>query len=315
MLFFLLRRLAALVLTLFVSSMAIFGSLYLVPGDPAVFLTSSTKVTPDQLDALRTEYGLDKGPVERYVDWLGGAVHGDFGLSLQYRENVGHLLATRLPTTGLLVLYAGLLILVAGLVIGMVGALRRGVVDRILLLGISTSVATPVFVVAVLLLAIFAVGLGWFPATGSGEGFSGRLWHLTLPAFALALSLAGALARIARASFIEALGRDHVTVARSRGVPEPQVIRRHVVRNAMGPIVTVAGLLIAGLIVSTTIVETAFGLNGIGSLLQVSVARQDFPVVQAISLLVVATFLVCNTVVDVLYPFIDPRVASWRRVV
>jgi peptide/nickel transport system permease protein len=313
-LLFLFRRLGALALTLFISSVVIFGSLYLVPGDPAVFLAGSTKVTPDQLDTLRTEHGLDRPPVERYLDWLGGVVHGDFGQSLQYHESVGHLLATRIPTTGLLVIYAGILVVAAGIAVGLVGALRRGLVDRILLLGISASVATPVFVVAVLLLAVFAVGLGWFPATGSGEEFTDRLWHLTLPAFALALSLAGALARIARASFVEALGRDHVLVARSRGVRESQVVRRHVVRNAMGPVATVSGLILAGLIVSTTIVESAFGLNGIGSLLQTSVARQDFPVVQAISLLVVATFLVCNTVVDVLYPFIDPRVASWRKV-
>ena len=314
MLFFLVRRTAALALTLFVSSAVIFGSLYLVPGDPAIFLAGSTKATPDQLDALRTEYGLDRSPFTRYVDWLGGAVRGDFGRSLQYHENVGHLLAARVPTTGLLVIYAGLLILIMGLLVGMVSALRPGFVDRILLLGISTSVATPVFVVAVLLLGVFAVGLGWFPATGAGDGFMDRLWHLTLPAIALAFSLAGALARIARASFVEALGRDHVLVARSRGVPEAEVVRRHVVRNAMGPIATIAGLLIAGLIVSTTIVENAFGLNGIGALLETSVARQDFPVVQAISLLVVAAFLVCNTVVDVLYPFIDPRVASWKKI-
>lgn len=312
MLTFLVRRLGALALTLLVSSAAIFGSLYLVPGDPAVFLAGSTKVTPQQLDALRIEHGLDQPPVERYVDWLGSALRGDFGQSLQYHESVGHLLAARLPTTGILVVYAGVLIGVVGLLLGLVSALKRGFVDRILLVGTSAAVATPVFVVAVLLLAVFAVGLDWFPATGAGEGLIGRLWHLTLPAVALSLSLAGALARIARASFIEALGRDHVLVARSRGVPEPQVVRRHVVRNALGPIATIAGLLIAGLIVSTTIVETAFGLGGIGSLLQVSVARQDFPVVQAISLLVVAAFLICNTIVDVLYPFIDPRVASWR---
>lgn len=313
MLWFIGKRLAALALTLWVSSVLIFGSLYLIPGDPAIFLAGSNKATPEQIDALRTEYHLDDPPVRRYLDWLGGALHGDFGQSLQYKESVGHLLESRLSTSLTLVVFAGVLILVGGFFLGLIAALKRGVVDRAILVGVSAAVATPVFVTAVLLLAVFSVRLGWFPATGAGEGFWDRLWHLTLPAVALALSLIGAVARISRSSFVDSLGREHVTVARSRGVPERQVVRRHVVRNGLGPVATISGLVIAGLIVATTIVETAFGLSGIGSLLQTSVARQDYPVVQAISLLVVAAFLVCNTVVDLLYPFIDPRVASWRR--
>lgn len=312
MVFFIGRRLGSFVLTMLVSSLAIFGSLYLVPGDPAIFLAGSTKATPAQLDALRTTYHLDDPFLTRYLDWLGGALHGDFGQSLQYKEDVGHLLLTRLPTSGALIVYAGVLILVGGLVLGLVAALKRGATDRAILIGISAAVATPVFVSAVLMLAVFSVGLGWFPATGAGSGPLDRLWHLTLPATALALSLVGAVARVARASFVDSLSRDHVSVARSRGVPERQVIRRHVVRNALGPIATISGLVIAGLIVTTTIVESAFGINGIGSLLESSVGRQDFPVVQAISLIVVGAFLLCNLLVDLLYPLIDPRVASWR---
>ena len=309
---FIARRLGALVLTLFVSSLLIFGSMYLVPGDPAIFLAGSSKATPAQIDALRTEYHLDDSFGHRYVEWLGGAMRGDFGQSLQYKEDVSHLLLTRLPTSLTLVVFAGLLIMVGGLTLGLVAALKRGVVDRVILLLISAAVATPIFVTSVLMLALFSVGLGWFPATGSGEGLFDRLWHLTLPAVSLALALVGAVARIARASFVESISRDHVTVARSRGVPERQVVRRHVVRNGLGPVATISGLVIASLIVTTTIVETAFGLNGIGSLLQTSVSRQDFPVVQAISLMVVTAFLLCNSIVDVLYPFIDPRMASWR---
>ncbi|MEV6987062.1 ABC transporter permease [Sphaerisporangium sp. NPDC051017] len=313
MLLFAGKRLASLVLTMFVSSIVIFGSLYLVPGDPAVYLAGSDKVTPEQLDALRAEYNLDDPFLTRYVDWLGGVLHGNFGQSLQYKESVGHLLAGRIPTSGLLVAYAGVLILVVGLTMGLIGALNRGAIDRAVLVIISATIAMPVFVSAVLLLTVFSVELGWFPATGGGAGLLDRLWHLTLPAIALALSLSGAVARVARASFVDSVDRDHVAVARSRGIPERHVVRRHVVRNALGPVATMAGLVIAGLIVTTTIVETAFGLNGIGSLLQRSVAQQDFPVVQAISLVVVAAFLVCNTIVDLLYPIIDPRVASWRR--
>ena len=220
MLAFLGRRLGSLVLTLFVSSVLIFGSMYLVPGDPAIFLSGSSKTTPEQLDVLRSQYNLDDPLLQRYVEWLGGVLHGDFGQSLQYKVAVQDLIASRLPTTVTLIVLAGILILVGGFVLGLIAALKRGIVDKIILLGISAAVATPVFVVGVLLLAVFSVGLGWFPATGSGEGFADRLWHLTLPAIALALSLIGAVARIARSSFVENLNREHVTVARGRGRSE-----------------------------------------------------------------------------------------------
>lgn len=178
------------------------------------------------------------------------------------------------------------------------------------LAGVAAAVATatPTFVAAIGLLAFFSVGLGWFPATGAGTGLADRLWHLTLPATAMAIAAFGVLARVGNAAFTEELGREHVEVARSRGVSGAAVVGRHVVRNALAPMLTVVGLLFASLFVGTAVVETAFGLDGIGSLLVSSVSRRDFPVVQGIALIAVVLFVVVNTLVDMALPFIDPRV-------
>jgi len=155
---------------------------------------------------------------------------------------------------------------------------------------------------------VFTLTLHWFPAIGAGSGFTDRLWHLTMPAVALALAGTAYVARLTRSATNEELGREHVDTARGRGVPEPLIIRRHVLRNALIPITTVAGLTVAGLIAGSVVVENAFALNGLGSYLVTSVEQKDFPVVQAIALLLVAAFVVVNTIVDALYGLIDPRV-------
>ncbi len=154
------------------------------------------------------------------------------------------------------------------------------------------GIATPAFVAAIVLITVFAVNLGWFPVFGSGEGFWDRLWHLTLPAVALAFTWCAYVTQITKASVREELGREHVETARSRGIPWPLIVRRHVFRNALIPITTVAGLTVAGLIAGAVVVEQAFGLNGMGSFLVQSASQKDFAVVQAISLLLVTAFVV-----------------------
>ena len=193
-----------------------------------------------------------------------------------------------------------------------VGAVRGGGVARLATAVTSGAVATPPFVAAVVLLSVFAVGLGWFPVTGAGDWFLDRLWHMTLPALAMALVAFGVLARVAQATFVEQLRREHVEVARSRGVRTAAIFRRHVFRNSLGPVLTLVGLLVASLFVGTAVVETAFGINGIGSFLVTSVNAQDFPVVQAISLIGVTLFVVASTVVDLLLPVVEPGMRKER---
>ncbi|WP_214322541.1 ABC transporter permease [Nonomuraea sediminis] len=310
---FLVRRAAGLVATLAAASFAVFASVYLAPGDPASFLTQGRSASPAALAAIRAQYHLDDPFLVQYFKWVGGALTGDFGRSVQFRQDVLGLILARMPTTLFLVGYAGLLIVVAGLILGALAALRPGPVDRIVLIGTGVATATPSFVAAIGLISLFSVQLGWFPAFGNGEGLGDRVWHLTLPAAALALTFAGLLARVTRASMLEELGRDHVEVARSRGVAERAVIQRHVLRNSLGPISTVTGTVVAGLLVATSIVETAFGLSGVGQLLVSSVTVKDFPVVQATTVLIVVAFTLSNLLVDLVQPFIDPRLSHVGR--
>lgn len=310
---FAVRRLVEMAATLLGASFVVFGALYLAPGDPASFLLSGRSASPQALAAVRAQYHLDDPFFVRYFRWLGDIVQGDFGRSITYRTDVSRLLADRLPTTLLLVVMALVVVVVIGLALGWIAAVRGGGTDSTILIGTTLAVGTPSFVAAVLLQGLFAVKLGWFPSSGAGDGFADKLWHLTLPAIALALYLIGMLARVTRSTMLEALGSEHVTVARSRGVPERQVISRHVFRNSLGTILTTGGLIVSTLLICTILVETAFSIGGIGQLLELSTTTKDFPTVQAISLIVVALFMAVNLIVDLLLPLVDPRIALGTR--
>ena len=304
-------RLSGLVVTLFVTSFLVFSSLYIAPGDPVSFLLQGRSPSPAAVAAVKAQYGLDQPFLVQYLHWLGGVLHGDFGRSLEFRQDVGSLILARLPTTLMLVGMSAVLILVVGLGAGIVGALRAGrFADKSVLVLVTVFAAVPSFVAAILLISFFAVRLGWFPTYGRRQGLVDRLYHLTLPAIALSLTFVALLGRVTRSSMLDELGREHVEVAVSRGIPYRTVVRRHVLRNALGPISTISGLLVAGLLVSSAVVETAFGLDGIGSLLVQAVDKLDFPVVQALVLLVVAVFVLINGAIDLFYPLIDPRVAA-----
>ncbi|MFF2502607.1 ABC transporter permease [Streptomyces sp. NPDC058067] len=310
---FAVRRLAEMAATLLGASFVVFGALYLAPGDPASFLLSGRSASPQALAAIKAQYHLDDPFFVRYLHWLGDIVQGDFGRSITYRTDVSRLLADRLPTTLLLVMMALVVVAAIGLALGWIAAVRGGGIDSTVLVGTTLAVGTPSFVAAVLLQGLFAVKLGWFPSSGAGDGFGDELWHLTLPAIALALYLIGMLARVTRSTMLEALDSEHVTVARSRGVPERQVIRRHVFRNSLGTVLTTVGLIVSTLLICTILVETAFSIGGVGQLLELSTTTKDFPTVQAISLIIVALFMAVNLIVDLLLPLVDPRIALGTR--
>ncbi|APE26646.1 ABC transporter permease [Streptomyces venezuelae] len=299
--------------TLLVASFVVFGAMYLAPGNPASFLLSGRSASPEALAAVNAQYHLDDPFAVRYLNWLGDMLQGDFGRSLTYRTDVSRLLADRLPTTLLLIAMALVLVVALGLLLGRIAAVRGGATDSAVLVATTLAVGTPSFVAAVLLQGLFAVKLGWFPSGGAGAGLLDQIWHLTLPAIALALYLVGMLARVTRSAMLEALAGEHVTVARSRGVPERQVIRRHVLRNSLGTVLTTGGLIVSTLLVCTILVETAFSIGGIGQLLELSTTTKDFPTVQAISLVIVALFMAVNLVVDFLLPLVDPRITLGTR--
>lgn len=303
-----LGRIAALVVTLLVASFAVFGAVYLAPGSPLTFLTQGRTVSPDVLAALTHQYHLDRPFLAQYWLWLSGVVRGDLGSSIIYRQDVAGLVSARAGNTIFLVGCAAVVILLIGLSVGIVAGLRPGWLDTVLMLAATVAMAVPAFVGAIVLVFVFAVRLPWFPVFGSGGGLPDRLLHLVLPSLALALSSVAYVARLTRASVRAELRSEHVQTAVSRGLPYWLVMRRHVLRNAAIPIVTVTGLTVGSLLAGAVVIEQAFHLNGLGSYLVEAVSQKDFPVVQAISLIFVAAFIVLNTVVDLVYSALDPRV-------
>jgi peptide/nickel transport system permease protein len=302
-----------LVAALLVSSFVIFASLDLAPGNPLSSLSGGRTLPPEAQAQLRSQYHLDDPFLSRYWHWLTSALHGDLGTSIALREPVSSVIGERAGVTAALVVYAALLIVVLGVGLGLVSGLRRGVVDTSIVAVTSIFAAIPSFVAAIVLLSVFSVNLGWFPALGAGEGVGGRIEHLTLPAIALALSAMAVVVRVTRVSVRAELGREHVQTAISRGIPYPQVVRRHVLRNAAIPVTTIVGITITSLIALSAVVERAFNLNGLGAALVQAALSKDLAVVQGVALVFVVAFVVANALVDLLYAVLDPRVALGSR--
>ncbi|MFD5865601.1 ABC transporter permease [Agromyces sp. NPDC127015] len=311
---YVLKRLVALALVLLVSSFIVFSGMYLAPGSPEQFLVQGRTVSPEVLDAIRAQYGLDDPFLVRYWNWLIDVLHGDFGRSLLTQQDVSTLIESRLPTTLFLAAYAAILIVLLGVGLGILAATRSGAFEKVVVFGSNLGFAVPTFFAALVLMALFGANLGWFPVSGSGEGFADRVWHLTLPAIALAFPAIAVVARITRTAVREEQGAEHVVMAVARGVPKRIVLGRHTIRNSMLPVTTVIGTNIAGLLASAFVIEYAFTLDGIGSLLVNSVQKKDFAVVQAIALIMVLAFGLINLIVDLLYAVIDPRVRLAREV-
>ena len=304
-------RVVSLMATLVVASVAIYGALFLAPGDPATLLAGG-HVTPEVLAAIQRQEHLNQPFVLRYWDWFVGVLHGNLGSSFVYREPVTALLAGRLLNTVFLIVYASLVIIVGGVCLGLISALRRRL-GAVITVVTSVGLATPSFVAAIILITVFAVDLKWFPVFGAGTGFVDRLWHLTLPAIALATSWMAYVAQLTKSAASEELTKEHVETARSRGIKERHIVTRHVLRNAMIPIATVSGLTVAGLIAGDVVVEQAFGINGLGSFLVQAALQKDFASVQAVALILVAAFVVVNGIVDVWSLALDPRIRVGRR--
>ncbi|MCI2423870.1 ABC transporter permease [Saccharopolyspora sp. K220] len=308
------RRLGALVLTLAVSSFVIFAGMYAAPGDPLTFLIKNPEDrTPDRVAAVRAAYHLDDSFLHQYALWAKGVLQGDLGTSFVYKQPVADLMITRLPVTLTLVAMAALLFVVIGVLLGVVSALKRGTTLDAAITGITTFLTSiPNFVVALVLVSVFAVQLGWFEVSGSGDGFLGRIYHLTLPAIALAIGAFAVVSRVTRQTMVEQQSLEHVDVARSFGLPRRKIIWRHVLRNSLGPVLTMCGLIVASMLAGTVVIESVFGLSGVGSMLVDSINAHDFPVVQAVLLYMVIAYMAVTIFVDLLYPLIDPRTLERR---
>ena len=308
---FVVRRLLAVAPTVLVVATVTFIALQIIPGDIAQIMLG-TDARPEDVTRLRRELGLDRPLIVRYLEWLGNLLRGDLGTSISYREPVGRLIAARLPVTYSVAFAAMLVAIGIALPLGIAAARRAwSPLDLTALVGSQLGLAVPTFWMGILLLLGFAAALPIFPLQGYvalTRDPAQWLRHLALPAVALGIERAAALTRLVRASFLEELTRDYVRTARSKGLGAPSVLRRHVLRNALIPVLTVMGLQLGFLLGGTIVVEQVFGLPGLGRLLLQGIYSRDFMVVQGAVITIAVTFALLNLVVDLLYAAVDPRI-------
>ena len=304
------RRLTALMVTLLVASLLIFLLLEILPGDPAAVILG-VGAQEDTLRALRAELGLDLPAPVRYLNWLGEVLQGDLGRSHTYDTPVQELLLNRVELSLPLALLAILLSTGIAIPLGVFAASRhRKVADTGIMGFAQLGVAVPNFWFAILLILLFSVKLGWFSAGGFAgwdAGWFPAFKSLVLPAVALALPQAAILARVTRSSVLETVQEDYIRTARAKGLSRSQALWRHAVRNALIPVVTILGLQLSFLLAGTIIIENVFYLPGVGRLLFQAIAQRDLMVVKNLVLVLAATVVLINFLVDLLYAVVDPR--------
>ena len=301
----------ALVATLFFVSVLVFLVIRVLPGDPAELLMG-LEGSPEATERLREAMGLNRPLPVQYVEWVGGVVRGDLGRSIQYDLPVGELIVTRLPVTLPLALLAAAFMVVLAIPLGLYAATHhRRSGDYIAMIVSQLVISIPQFWSGLLLILLFSVTLGWV-RSGGFDGWSAGVWpalrSLLLPAAALGLFQAAVLVRATRSAVLDVLGEDYVRTARAKGVSERGVVGKHTLRNALIPIVTVAGIQLGQLVAGAIVLESVFALPGLGRLALGAIGARDLPVVQGVALFVASAIVVINFAVDLAYGFLDPRI-------
>lgn len=310
---FVMRRFAVAIPLLLIISFGVFALVHIAPGDPVRSLLGARASDPATLAAIRERYHLNDPLLVQYFKWLSQVVQGDLGVSIQGNRAVTSTIADRLPVTVFLSLMSTVLVLGVGIALGAVAAFRRGTrLDRAVVMFGVVGISSPAFVTGIFLLYVFGSLLHWFPIFGPGTGFLDRAWHLTLPALALAISVMAIVVKITRAAMIEELDRDYVTFARARGLSSRRIAFAYVLRNALIPVVTAAGLIVVGIVAGAIYVEVTFSLPGLGALTVDAVQKRDIPTIQGTTLLFSVFVVLVNLAIDVIYTLIDPRIRFGR---
>ncbi len=301
---YLVKRLLLAIPTMLAVSVLVFLVLHLVPGDPAAIFIGDRPATPERLAQIRHVMGLDRPLLVQYVDFLRRLGRGNLGRSIHTNASVQSELLARVGSSAELAVAAFAVAVGLGLGLGLVSALCRGTwVDAGAMLVALGGVSMPIFWLASMLIFVFSLKLGWFPATGFGG------WNrLVLPSLALGFISSATLARLVRSSVLEVLWQPYITTARSKGLREPAIIRRHVLKNAFISIITVIGLQFGTLLSGAVITETVFARPGVGKLLVDAILNKDFPLVQGAVLFVAVVYIVVNLLVDISYAYLDPRI-------
>lgn len=304
MLKYIVRRLLVSLVVLWGVSTLVFGMMHALPGDPVELMLSRSGGSAATIASIRQQLGLDLPLYAQYVRFLGNALHGDLGRSISTGMKVTDMIASQFPAT-LELASAGMLVALAvGLTLGMIAALKHNSwVDNLCVVISVIGVSMPIFWLGLLLIQIFAAHLHWLPATGEGD-----LKHLLMPALVLGFSSAGSIARLLRATMLDVLGQDYMRTARAKGLSEKLVVLRHGARNALIPVVTMAGMQAGFLLGGTVVTETVFSRRGLGQLTINAILWKDFPVVQGAVLVIALVYVLVNLLVDLSYGLLDPRI-------
>lgn len=315
MLRFFLFRLRSLVLSLLVASIVIFAMIELVPGDPASFMLG-INAREDTINALREELGLNQPLMQRYFSWVGGMLTGDFGTSYTYRTPIAEIVVERLWVSLPLAIYALALTVLIAFPAGIWAASRRGSATDISVMGATQlGIAVPNFWFAMMAVLLFAITWRIFPSGGFpgwDEGFFAAIHALTLPAVALALPQASILTRVMRSSLLDSLSEDYIRTARAKGLTQGQALRRHALRNAFIPVLTIIGLQFSFLLAGAIIVENVFFLPGLGRLVFQAISQRDLVMVESVVMLLVFAVIVVNFAVELTYGLVDPQLRRGR---
>ncbi|MDD3825429.1 MAG: ABC transporter permease [Anaerolineae bacterium] len=330
---YLLRRLVLTIPVLLGVSIIVFTIMHVIPGDPVQVMFAGTGATEEQLTAMRHALGLDRPLPVQYGDYVARVVRGDFGQSIHFKQPVLDLILERMPATIELAV-AGLLVALAiAFPVGILSALKRNtLIDYVAMTGATLGISLPTFWVGILFIMIFAVNLGWLPGsgrvdygvhlervtgllvldsilTGNLPALKDTLAHLVLPAGSLGIAVATFTTRLMRSSMLEVVGQDYVVTARAKGLGERVIITRHVLRNALIPVVTLVGVQMGGLLGGAVISETIFAWPGIGRLVIQAIYNRDFLLVQGVVLFFALISIVINLLTDIVYVWIDPRIS------
>lgn len=302
---YLVRRLLTSILVLFGISVLVFSVIHLVPGDVTMAILGRQKVTEEKVAELREQLGLNDPLYVQYGRYIGNALRGNLGTSIRTYQSVSEAISEQLPSTFVLAISALSVALTIGGILGLSAALRHGSWFDTFVMGISVSgLSIPTFWMGLLLILFFSVRLKLFPSISSGSSFA----DLFLPALTLGLPEAAVVARMVRASMLDVLNKEYITTARAKGLTERVVILKHALRNALIPVVTFVGLQMAYLLGGATIVETMFARQGIGRLAVQSIYNRDYPMVQGVVLITAAIYVIINTLTDITYVWLNPKI-------
>ena len=304
-------RLLTLVPLLFLITSVVFFMVHLIPGDPARLMVGGAHITPANLENIRKAYRLDRPLPEQYGLWVGDLLHGNLGKSYRQRTEVRTLILDRLPITLKLSVFSFLISLVIAVPLGIISAVRRNSwLDVGATVFALVGASSPVFFTAILLILLFAFKLQWLPAIGAGDGGWDEFTHLLLPSLTLGISLAAITTRITRSAMVEALTQDYIETARAKGLPSRSIVLKHALRNAAMPVVSVAAVQLGFMLGGSIVTEAVFALHGVGYLAWESISKNDFPVVQAVVLILAIIYIGLTLLADTMNAVLDPRLRA-----